>query len=72
MYMEIEIWKQVVGYEDTYAVSNFGNVKRMPSECIVKRSVNCISNNVTKANLRNLRQSKRRNRTVELATTRSL
>ena len=30
--MEQEIWKDVIGYEGLYQVSNFGNVKSLPKE----------------------------------------
>ena len=30
--MEIEIWKEVVGYKGLYEISSFGRVKRLSAE----------------------------------------
>ena len=41
--VKIEVWKDVVGYEGIYQVSNFGNVKSI-SRIIIHRNTNTLLN----------------------------
>lgn len=38
--MQREIWKDVVGYEGEYQVSNYGNIKKTKTNSIMKKQLN--------------------------------
>lgn len=44
--MEKEIWKDIVGYEELYQVSSFGNIRNIKTDRILKSKHNvCLSKN---------------------------